>query len=196
MLSFHNDPAVKGKYVARLQVHHAADEIVQGKYWENGKGCAVGCTIHGSDHKAYEDELGLPEWLARLEDVIFEGLPNDKAKDFACDFLEAIPVGKDLNRVKWQFCAFVLRENITHVMLLDISDQLKKQVIDAIRVCLKLHEDAIETGEWPKSAAALAARSAARSAAELAAWSAAELAARSAAHERYAQELLRLLREA
>ena len=40
MLSFHNDPAIKEKYLARLRDHYAADEIVKGHYWENGTGCA------------------------------------------------------------------------------------------------------------------------------------------------------------
>ena len=54
MEAFHNDPSIKEKYLTRVQAHYKADEIIQGKYWENGKGCAVGCTIHSSDHKNYE----------------------------------------------------------------------------------------------------------------------------------------------
>ena len=30
MLAYHNDPAVKAKYVARFAAHRAADEVVQG----------------------------------------------------------------------------------------------------------------------------------------------------------------------
>jgi hypothetical protein len=39
--AFHGDPAIKATYLARVHAHAAADEIVQGKYWEGGKGCAV-----------------------------------------------------------------------------------------------------------------------------------------------------------
>jgi len=177
MLSFHSDPAVKEKYVTRLKAHAKADELIKGKYWENGKGCAVGCTIHSSDHAAYQTELGIPEWLAKLEDAIFEGLDNGAAKTFAVDFLIAIPVGIDLEPVKWKFCAFVLKENIERVLSLDIDEKLKQQVIGAIKNCLALHEDAIRTGQWNESAA----RSAAESAAQSAARSAAESATRSAA---------------
>ena len=108
MKTFHGKQSVKDKYIERVKAHAKADEIVQGSYWENGKGCAVGCTIHGSDHKKYETELGIPEEIAYLEDTIFERLSNEEAKDFPLRFLEAIPVGVDLSHVIpelviWQF---------------------------------------------------------------------------------------------
>ena len=108
MKTFHGKQSVKDKYIERVKAHAKADEIVQGSYWENGKGCAVGCTIHGSDHKKYETELGIPEEIAYLEDTIFENLSNEEAKDFPLRFLEAIPVGVDLSHVIpelviWQF---------------------------------------------------------------------------------------------
>ena len=183
LLSFHNDPKIKEKYVKRLKAHAKADEFIHGKYWENGKGCAVGCTIHSNNHNAYETELGLPEWLARLEDCIFEGLENGEAKTFAVDFLVSIPIGKNLESVKWKFCAFILKGNIERVLGLTLNDKLKQQVIEAIQSCLKLQEDAIRTGEWNESAAWSAAWSA-RSAAE------------SAEYKNYAKELLRLLKGA
>ncbi len=44
--AFHNNPKVKSKYLARVKAHEKADEIIKGTYWQGGKGCAVGCTIH------------------------------------------------------------------------------------------------------------------------------------------------------
>lgn len=79
-LAYKNKPSIKKKYVARVKAHRDADEIVKGIYWENGKGCAVGCTIEGRDHSKYETELGIPRILAHLEDTIFEGLPNGTPK--------------------------------------------------------------------------------------------------------------------
>lgn len=67
MKAFHSDEAVKEKYLERVRAHSAADSIIKGKYWESGKGCAVGCTIEGSDHERYETELGIPRVIARLE---------------------------------------------------------------------------------------------------------------------------------
>ena len=59
--AFHGDPTIKTKYLDRVQAHAKADQLVQGYgYWKDGKGCAVGCTIHGSRHRDYETELGTP----------------------------------------------------------------------------------------------------------------------------------------
>jgi hypothetical protein len=110
MLSYHSDPDIKSKYLARLEGHAAADEIIKGQYWEAGKGCAVGCTVHGASHDDYERELGIPRMLAWLEDVIFEGLPNRTAKTWPQQFLSSIEPGKDLSRVGWQFLHWILTE--------------------------------------------------------------------------------------
>ena len=62
---------VKEKYLSRVVAHRKADNIIQGLGWEEGRGCAVGCTLENYDHWRYPIELGLPEWLAHLEDRIF-----------------------------------------------------------------------------------------------------------------------------
>ena len=178
MLTFHNDKAVKSKYVKRLKAHAKADEIVQGTAWENGKGCAVGCTLEKYDHASYETELGIPEWLARVEDAIFEGLPNKEAKKFAVDFLASIPVGVDLQKIKYKFTIYILKENTLRVKKLKISEELKAQVVSAVEKCIEVNKAALKTGIFDESAAK-SAESAAKSA-ESAAWSA-ESAARSAA---------------
>ena len=140
MRAFHGDPAIKAKYLDRVRMHAAADEIIKDKYWENGKGCAVGCTIHSSVHEKYQDLLGIPVSLALLEDLIFENLPNAEAKLFPSQFLEAIPVGADLKTTSFRFSAFLLNENMDRVRgLAGIS-------ID--RQCLTVIEAAIESNEW------------------------------------------------
>jgi len=162
-----------------------------------------------ADRHAVETAVGIPEWLARLEDTIFEGLKNGHAKAFAVDFLVSVPVGINLEAVKWIFCAFILKENIDRVLSLNINDKLKQNVVKAIRGVLKLHEKSIKTGRWPARSAASAASaarsaasaawSAARSAAasaESAAWSAARSAAASAEYEKYAKKLIELLKSA
>lgn len=108
MKAFHGDPAIKAKYLARVEAHRKADEVVQGQYWEQGRGCAVGCTIHGDDHSKYERELGIPESIAHLEDGIFEGLPPEEARDWPGQFLESIPVGADLDLVVHHFILWMV----------------------------------------------------------------------------------------
>jgi hypothetical protein len=111
MLSFHSDPSIKSNYIARVAGHADADEIVKGRYWENGKGCAVGCTVHGEAHESFERELGIPRMLAWLEDVIFEGLPNRLAKTWPERFLLSISPGRDLSPVGWKFLHWLLTES-------------------------------------------------------------------------------------
>lgn len=218
MLAYKNDQGLKDLLVKEIENHRKQDQIIQGTYGrgtgKNFKGCAVGCAIHSlntklgkrystSDHSVYETELGIPEWLARLEDTIFEGLPVEESKKWPGQFTKAIPVGANLEPVKWKFSAYLMKENLDRVLSLDISDELKEQVVSAIRQVLAVHQNAIKSGEWDESAARSAesaAWSAARSAAESAAWSAAESAARSAARSaayiKHSKKLLSLLRAA
>jgi hypothetical protein len=109
LLAFHNDRAVQKKYLTRVSDHRKADEIVQGDgYWNDGKGCAVGCTLHSANHAAYETELGIPMILARLEDRIFEGLEKKRARTWPERFLQAPKVGADLSMVWPQFAHWML----------------------------------------------------------------------------------------
>ena len=191
LTAFHGKPEIKQKYLARLEEHHRLDHIVQGvRFEKNGetRGCAIGCTLDKYDHQAYETELGIPIWLALLEDCIFEGLPAKVAPQFAVDFLTSIQPRANLEPVRHRFCVFLMKDNIKRVSVLKLEAKLKDQVLAAIHGVLKLHELAIKTGKWNGNVAK-SAESAARSVAwkaESVAWSAesaarkAESAARSA----------------
>ena len=102
MLAYYNQPEIKQDILDQLQQHYAHDEIVQGYYWGNGKGCAVGCTIHSDDHMLYEVIFGVPVALAYIEDELFESLSNEKSKDWPIAFMSAIQPGQDLSMVSWR----------------------------------------------------------------------------------------------
>src|SRR3990167_5594668 len=152
LLSFHGDPAVKEKYLARVRAHQTADEIVQGYYWENGKGCAVGCTVHGPSHVAYENELGIPEWLAWLEDGLFEDMSAKDAKGWPLAFLEAIPVGSDLWKVPYLFFSWMMIDEKEGLVSILENGQVREAVY-TIGNLLKseadrtLTKDEIKTGD-------------------------------------------------
>ncbi len=168
MKAFHGDKAIKEKYLARLEVHRKADELIRGTGWNGHKGCAVGCTLEKYDHKSYETELGIPEVLAWLEDAIFEGLPLEKSMTWPTQFLEAIQVGADLSKVWHHFAVWLLIDPIDGVF--------KFNNHEAIRHVADLHALAA-SGSMPTAAAWAAARAAARAAA----WAAARAAAGAAA---------------
>ncbi len=109
LLAYHGKPEIKQEYLNRVRAHRVADELIQHYgYWIGGKGCAVGCTIHGSDYKAYERELGIPQIIARVEDGLFERLPHELAQTWPERFLEAIPLGADLDLVSSRFLHWLL----------------------------------------------------------------------------------------
>src|SRR6266516_1778864 len=106
MKAYLDNQKLKTDFLTEITKHEKADQIIQGTYGEgegdSWRGCAVGCSIHSlnrlqgkdfstSSHKVYETELGIPEWLARLEDRIFEGLPKADAMEWPRRFAQAIP---------------------------------------------------------------------------------------------------------
>ena len=176
MKAFHGKEEVKEKYLNRVKAHASADEFIQGTYWENGKGCAVGCTVHSDNHNAYEDELGIPAWLAKVEDRIFEGLPLDKAKKWPGEFLSSIKVGADLNKIEVPFLIFVVESTLDKFDH-DKFPKVKSSIDGVLKV---LRED-------PENKDALdAAAYAADAAADAAAGAAAAYAAHAAARTAYA----------
>ena len=214
MQAYHNSPQLKSDILATLAAHRAADEIVKGQYWQDGKGCAVGCTIKSGNHMAYESQFGIPVVLAQIEDRIFEGLPNDKAMLWPERFMSAINVGADLSLVGWKFQWWLLTDEAVNP---GINHPLVK---DAVKLCadalypltketpagwsaarVAARSTALNAARVAESAALNAARVATRSTALNGAWSAwsASLAARnaaeSAAYEKMADKLIDLLAE-
>jgi hypothetical protein len=158
MKTYHNDPTIKAKYIARVKAHRIADDLIQGTGWKNGKGCAVGCTLGNYDHSRYPIELGIVEGLARLEDHIFEALSSADAMDWPEQFLSAIPEGVDERQqmiLLDQFQVFWLERQKTQM-----NGEEYPRVITAIEQVIALLNRAI-AGDEPSNADWLAAWSAA-----------------------------------
>ena len=177
MRAFHGDPAIKVKYLARVRTHITADDLIRGTGWDGSKGCAVGCTLEKYDHKAYEKELGIPEWLARIEDTLFEGMTEEKSRIWPEVFLKAIPIGADLRPVKAKFFVILLKSTLKSMNEAKFDVKKFPGVAAAIQQSKAAVEQMIAAHEAGGDLSA--AESAARSAAE-SAWSAAR-SARSAA---------------
>lgn len=134
LLSYKGDKTIKASLIKRMESHIKADELLQGATGQDGKGCTVwralnnGDISYGYSHSKFPSVLGLPEWLAQLQDKIFEGLSTNEAKKFSIAWLKAIPVGKDLEKVKHKFALWVLRDgkyNVRQHIAKDDSDRLK-----------------------------------------------------------------------
>jgi len=171
MIAYHNDPKIKADILAQLETHAAADQIVKGQYWQDGKGCAIGCTIHSNDHMEYEARFGIPVMLARLEDCIFEGLPNDAAKTWPIRFMSAIEPGIDLSTVGWKFLHWLLTDEtinpgITDPLVKDVVRQCA-DVLVPLTMGQPVDQDAAEaaySAAWSSASNAWLADDAARSA--------------------------------
>jgi hypothetical protein len=139
---------------AEVAAHIAADAVVQGHYWKDGKGCFIGCLAHSRDATVLGDRFGLPLPLVRICEGIFEALPADEAKSFFAAVPDAVGVdGKDLSRVHWAFLAEELRA------LPEVPPEVQA-VIDPVIAGM----DLLASGQkWPA-----AARAAARAAADAA----------------------------
>lgn len=158
--AYNNDPALKADLLKQMRAHREADELVRGHYWNNGKGCAVGCLTKNpyGGHKEYE-KWGIPEELAHLEDAMFEDLSKKKALAWPERFLLAIPIGADLSSIWHQWFAEILRMDL--LPLKEVLEDTK--VMSAIEAVAVLHErsvggSAVKRDAW--RAAAVVARDA------------------------------------
>jgi hypothetical protein len=122
LTAYLGDPALKTRVLAGLATHAAADELVQGVYFEQGvdddkvRACSIGCTLHdlnphlpAADHSRFVGELGIPAQIAHLIDAIFEAQPdNTAAAAWSQRIMAAIPVGADLTGVWDRYALWML----------------------------------------------------------------------------------------
>ncbi len=102
----------KAQTLAQLRAHAEADEIVQGQYWRDGKGCAVGCLTHDptGGHDRFPDLFGVPTPLAYLVDRLFEMQTPADAQRWPLRIMSAIPAGTDLSQVVDRWLLWMLRD--------------------------------------------------------------------------------------
>ena len=200
----------KDEFVTEMKKHQALDAFIRGTYNHESsdslhfKGCAVGCSLESvarlkniklnhENHKEFETHLGIPQWLALLEDKIFENCSKARVKTWPVEFSEAINEGADLNKIKIPFLIFIVETARPFC-----KDEKALTAIDGVLVELK--KDVLDL---PKLAEARSAASASAAAAAVAAAVIAASAAASAAfvetyaetYDKFADKLLELLKE-
>jgi len=138
----------KTEFLSEIKNHQKLDNFVKGSYWGDGKGCAVGCSLESvarlkkinlsySNHSEMERHLGVPTWLALLEDKIFEGISKERSKSWPVEFAEAINEGSDLNKIKTPFLIFICEQarektknELAHSYIDGVLVELRKEVLD------------------------------------------------------------------
>ena len=195
--AWHSSAEMKARFVAAAIEHREADRYLKGTYAEGAgaafRACSVGCslaTVYGemaagvrthSDHRFLSETLGVPEFVTRLQDLIFEGLPDGQAVKWTERLFLSIPIGADLSLVQPAFLAAVQRR------LLKSIDR-DSPVYAAVEGSLAFLDDWTKTGRVNGSAAR-SAESAAESA------ESARSAVRSAEYRWMAGTLVRLIGE-
>lgn len=164
--AFNNDNELKSALVALAKQHREKDEYTAGSYGEKQgstfKGCSVGCTIYDlnllkntkieySNHSELAKALGIPVFIARIQDCIFEGLPESHRYTWTERLFTAINVGSDLSSVMPKFLKVILENCLERIQRYE-----SKQQKDAVLGVIKVIDDWIETGRPAAKAAASA----------------------------------------
>jgi hypothetical protein len=168
----------KDKILSRIAQHRELDEIVQGTGFENGKGCAIGCSLDSYDHREYQRVVGVDGIVSGLIDWCHENLPAELSKDWPGRVAKALKSGADTTFIADWWYVWLLTEDL--------------KSMDPDGVCAKMGElfrraaegDEPTKAEWDREARAAWAAWEARAAREAwKAWAAREAWAARAAWE-------------
>lgn len=111
---------VKSRMIELADEHQKNDEYLAGRFWNNGKGCSIGCTIHDAkklglvdeleygDHAALAKVLGVPEFVTRIMDTIFEWLPDAERPAFTPLVLRTIRPDRHYATLQDHFSAWCM----------------------------------------------------------------------------------------
>ena len=219
--AFHNSLAIKAEYLARVEAHRQADDLIRGGFGSatgtsGWRGSALGCSFHTADdpHEAAETQIGVLRVLAQLEDWLFGYLSESRFKAWPGQFLQAIPVGADLSKVWPQLAVWLLVDTTQGVIHFAKTESQREAIQHVANLYTKKltglevdHKDWQDAAATATATAAYAAGAAATAAyADAAATVAASIATdavpvtaddtRYAAYERVADKLLALLASA
>ncbi len=173
MLSYQGSAELKARFCGHVARHQAEDRVLQGTYGvEQGaigwRGCAVGCSLRSLDeidgkplrvdyreHRELSNRLGIPLWLARLEDSIFEGLAPELALGWPARFAEALPVGRDLEMVWPRLALWMLGDPYAGVLRLAKTERSKVAIAGVVALYQRwVDGEKPSAEEWRKARAA------------------------------------------
>lgn len=160
MKAYHGDHALKAQVMKELAEHREADRLVKGQYWEDGKGCAVGCLVKSDDHELFSQRYGIPVELVYLNDRTFERLENHLSQQWPERFMGAINVGADLNAVHLKLRHWLLTDFI-QLLSSDAGEIVAsvnqcREAVDKVAQLLKrkIDGDVVTDKEWQTAGAA------------------------------------------
>jgi hypothetical protein len=161
MQAFHADPAIKLAFLARLQAHAQAGEIInRANVWSDGKGGPVACMVHDTDLAVWQERTGVPKAVGSALDIAASYLDEpEQAARFVLEWVEAVEVGQDLRCVAPALIEWLLSDS-EHGILRLAEDEAARQII---RCVADLHRR-VAVGDAPPEVEWRAARAAAMAA--------------------------------
>lgn len=144
MSAWHNSFRLKAETIEQLRALRSEGRVIQGYYWEEGRGCAIGCILESlrratgrplpaghADYRAAARWIGIPQVILSIVDDIHDGLPAEDAQRWPEQFLTAIPVGADLSTVWPRFAAWQVIDLVpltaTPSLIRQIAEQYDRQ---------------------------------------------------------------------
>lgn len=155
-MAFHGSLEVKDKYLSRVRKHIRDREVermllVGPWYEEKRRGTPVGCTIHENGYSGYVQQLGIPVWIAELEDWLF--LRSELDVDWPEIFLASIPVGiTNWDEINHAYCHWLLTDPVWGVISYIPKTRSNRRVRHALWRFALLHRDKVRTREsWRRA---------------------------------------------
>lgn len=99
MLSYNNDAAIKEKFVFNFAEKRKLGKVVQEQGFINSRNVCFMARRFDSGHS--NTQPAWPDWLAVLADSIFVHLSVEDAEQFGTDFLSVVPIGVNLEPVRF-----------------------------------------------------------------------------------------------
>jgi hypothetical protein len=130
MQAFHADPAIKLEFLARLQAHAQAGEILnRASVWNDGKGGPVACMIHDTDLAVWQQRTGIPRAVGSALDIAASYLDEpDQAARFVLEWVEAVEVGQDLRCVAPALMEWLLSDSEHGIHHLAENEALRQTI--------------------------------------------------------------------
>ncbi|KAB8045046.1 hypothetical protein [Janthinobacterium aquaticum] len=99
MQAYHSNPTVRDDCIAQLRKQAEQKRLAPGPLaWNGEKGSLIGCLLESEDLVKWENDLGLPQWLATTADgIAAQQQTIDDALDFGIRLLNAIRPGADVS---------------------------------------------------------------------------------------------------
>ncbi len=150
-LSYNSSVPFKEIIISRARKHADKGMLIAGTYGretkDGFKGCTIGCHAYdilkannitpGDEQRIVSENYHWPLWLCELQDTIFEGLPQSQRLAWPERIATAIPVGKDLTNIRYDFLIWMLED----ICLPLVQNKNHERQADAIHTIIELHKN-------------------------------------------------------